>query len=330
MIFQKTRCKRAIRKGLAFLDHQVLSGRYGLSCVGLTGESKFSDQKGHLFSIYFMLNGMGCDISELVRTIFLTRILSEESNGRWGYSPRAYYVEDKENPYFVDTDDTAFALRSLRIMGLYRKTDAFDEYLAEVRIQGRTVNLFRTFLTKQVPEVAVTPSPMNNLLLHPEVNANILQFFIGTEKEGLLEEQFATELQNSDGLWPSYFYPLEFYGTYMFVSLLVAYRKADGALQKAVEGINALQNADGSFGRAPDPLTTSLALRILQLADYHGPQVQAGRAFLLKKQKFSGHWSSKAAIWKFHHEDGDVWTAYDTNHVVTTAMCIAALRESVS
>ncbi|MDA9120745.1 hypothetical protein N9J52_01775 [Flavobacteriales bacterium] len=331
MMFRKLRHKRAVGKGTKFLNAQILSGKYGLACVGLSGEQKFSDQKGHLFCIYFMLNGLGSDVSELVRTIFITRILSEEHDGQWGYSPRSYYVEDAENPYFVDADDTAFALRSLRTMGIFNKTDAFDAYRVDTLLAQSSLPLFRTFISKTVyPKITASPSSNNNLMVHPEVNANLLQFFYGTDKEVLMNELFVTELQETNGLWPSYFYPIEFYSTYMFISLLTTYGVGMEANQKAIDEIIQTQKSDGSFGSSNDPLATAFALRSLQIAGYYGEPLHKGIRFLLKKQKLSGCWMSNSEIWKFHHDDEDVWTAFDTNHILTTSMCLSVLRESIA
>ena len=330
MFFYKMRSKRAVRNGTRFLNTQVLSGKYGLACLGSSGDRKFSDQKGHLFCIYFLLNGLGPDLSELVRTIFITRILSEESAGQWGYSPRAYYIEGAESQYFVDADDTAFALRSLRKMGIFNNTDAFDTYHVDAHLGHTSLPLFRTFLSKIVsPRITTSPSTENNLMIHPEVNANILQFLYGTDKELFLNELFITELQETTGLWPSYFYPVEFYGTYMFISLINTYGIGEASKQKAINGIIQTQKTDGSFGSSNDPLATAFALRSLQIAGYNGEPLQQGIRFLLKSQKFNGCWMSNSEIWKFHHDDGDVWTAFDTNHILTTSMCLSVIRESI-
>jgi hypothetical protein len=331
MVLRKVRCKRAVRNGTQFLNTQVLSGKYGLSCQGLSGERKFSDQKGHLFCIYFILNGLGSDLSEIVRTIFITRILSEESGGQWGYSPRAYYLEETENPYFVDSDDTAFALRSLRAMGIFNQTVAFDNYRVDTQMGESKLPLFRTFInTSASTQITSSPSSANNLMVHPEVNANILQFLHGTDKEILMNESFVTELQGANGLWSSYFYPIEFYGTYMFLSLLNTYHLGEVAKQKAIAGIIQMQNSDGSFGLLKDSLASAFALKSLQIAGYSGEPLQNGIRFLLKNQRTSGYWTSRSAIWNFHHADGDVWTALDTNHILTTSMCLNVIKEAVA
>ena len=277
-----------------------------------------------------MLNGLGSDLSELIRTIFITRILSEEMAGQWGYSPRAYYVEERNNPYFVDSDDTAFALKSLRLMGIFKKTDAFDSYLVDVDVESLRFPLFLTFANKNVsPHITCSPAAKNNLLIHPEVNANIFQFLHGTDKQRLMNDLFVTKLQKTNRLLPNYFYPIEFYGTYMFIMLAETYGLAHEAKGKAIEGIIKSQKADGSFGSSSDPLATAFALKSLQIAGYEGESIDRGIKFLLEKQTFKGYWKSDSVIWKFHHDDGDIWTAYDSNHIIATAMCMSVLRNSI-
>lgn len=326
MILGSLRRQRAISKGSKFLADQILSGNYGLACHGQFGNTKFSDQKGHLFSIFFILEAMKQELPEIIRTIFLTRILSEETNGNWGYSPRAYYVETKANPYFVDADDTAFALRSLREMGLYRTPDPFDSYRVETSVSGETAYLYRTFLSDEKPSITSSPSALNNLMVHPEVNANVFQFLRGTEQEHPSAEQFASDVQQGDGLWSSYFYPLQFYGTWMFLSMLNTYEVGQHLMQSTVRGVLNYQNSSGSFGKGQDPLSTALALRCLQLAGYSGHAVDTGVKYLIKTQSRSGSWISREEIWKFHHEDGDVWTATDSNNVICTSMCVSVLK----
>lgn len=318
--------KHAISRGLKFLEQQVLSGNYGLACRGLSGESKFSDQKGHLFSIFFILEAMKEELPEMLRTIFLTRILSEETNGHWGYSPRAYYVEAEKNPYFVDADDTAFALRSLRAMGIYRSIQPLGVYLAENVVYEQPIYVYRTFLSDSKPELSFKPSPVNNLKIHPEVNANVLQSLKDTDLESPFVLQFAESIQQDDGLWPSYFYPLPYYSTWMFVSMLKLYGVGQHLLDHTVRGLLKHQDGSGGFGKYPHPLSTALALSCLQIAGYSGLEVERGIKYIVKTQTRSGSWVSEEDVWKFHHPDGDVWTAKDINNVICTSLCLRVLK----
>lgn len=304
----------------------MLSGNYGLECRGLNGKPRFSDQKGHLFSIFFILEAMKKELPEMMRTIFLTRILSEESNGHWGYSPRAYYVETEKNPYFVDVDDTAFALRSLRAMEIYRSAETLATYRSEIIVSEEPINVYRTFLSDIEPELTFRPSAKNNLMVHPEVNANVFQFLRDTELESPFVLQFAEYTQQDDGLWPSYFYPLSYYSTWMFVSMLKLYGVGQHLLDQTVRGLLNNQDSKGGFGKHPDPLSTALALSCLQLSGYSGREVDRGVKYLMKAQTRFGSWVSEEEVWKFHHPDGDVWTAKDINNVICTSMCLSVLK----
>jgi hypothetical protein len=77
----------AIAKAAAFLRERLRSGAYGLACVGSDGAPRFSDNKGHVFVASFIAEAMNGVFDEIGRTIVLVRILSEEDNGLWGFSP---------------------------------------------------------------------------------------------------------------------------------------------------------------------------------------------------------------------------------------------------
>ena len=176
----KQKISKAIATGGDYLRKKLLSGNYGLSCIGNDGSAKFSNSKGHLFSIFHIVQALKDEINELERTIFLTRILSEEYEGAWGYSPRGYYKQEGYNPFFVDSDDTSFALRTLRALNVYRSNDVLMKFKCTFVYDAQEYYGFSTFITNhQNRTLSSIPSFENNFEIHPEVNANVfhLQVF---------------------------------------------------------------------------------------------------------------------------------------------------------
>src|SRR5205823_14784385 len=90
-----------IQRGSAYIRKQLLASDYGLSCFGSDSTARFSNEKGHVFSAYFLADALADSLSELERSLILVRLMSEEVDGQWGYSPRGYYKGDSENPCFV-------------------------------------------------------------------------------------------------------------------------------------------------------------------------------------------------------------------------------------
>lgn len=74
----------------AFLKQQLRAGRWSLSGHGSDGTPRFSHEKGHLFSAFFISQALEGGLDETERTLLLVRLLSEEAGGHWGYSPRGY------------------------------------------------------------------------------------------------------------------------------------------------------------------------------------------------------------------------------------------------
>lgn len=203
---EKENILSAIRSGTDFIRKQLLSGNYGLSCLGKDGNPKFSHDKGHLFSAFHIVDALSDDLNEMERTIILMRILSEEYNGQWGYSPRGYYNETGNNPFFVDADDTAFALRTLRALDIYRSNDVLTNYKRICRYNDVYFPAFVTFITDMKgKKMETVPSSQNNLQIHPEVNANIYHVLLDSNNEHLISEQLIKASQQQDGSWSSFF-----------------------------------------------------------------------------------------------------------------------------
>jgi len=317
----------AIYLGSKFIKQQLLSGNYGLSCLGKDGTPKFSNNKGHLFSVFHIANALMEDMTEIERAIFLVRILSEENQGEWGYSPRGYYKETGDNPFFVDSDDTAFALRTLRLLGIYRVNDVLLKYKCVCK---NIDYAFTTFVTASKEKSLVTiPDFENNLQIHPEVNANIFHVLLDSNNDHLINEKLIVTSQKSDGSWSSFFYPNSYYPTFQFMSLLKITGKLKYCYDKGMNYVSGMQNANGAWGDNNDVYLSAMALKTLCLNKKSSEQIKKGVDFLLSKIESDGSWLSNQIIWEFYDQDGDVWRAFDENRVITTSVCVEALKSSM-
>ena len=56
-------------------------------------------------------------LDEIDRTIVLIRNLSKENGGAWGFSLPAVRHMEKFRVFHEDSDDSAYAIRTLRVLG---------------------------------------------------------------------------------------------------------------------------------------------------------------------------------------------------------------------
>jgi hypothetical protein len=319
------RLNRAIKTAEKFLTNQVLSGKYGLTCLGLSGEPKFSNEKGHLFSIFFITEAFQDTIPELLRTVFIARILSEEQNQCWGYSPRGYYPGDDDNPFFVDADDTAFALRSLRQLGIYRQPDILKKFMVDTEVESTATRLFTTFKKSGKKTIQTSPSFDNNFGVHPEVNANIYHCLLGTDMQDLLSQVFVEKSQSREGFWPSYFYPNIYYSTHQFLQVLQKTEALSNSVKRAQTFILQSRGKPAGWSSKKDPLTAAWAMASLFKTGI--PPLKTDVSDLIRSQKSNGCWKSDQVIWRFNDDKQDVWSAYDNNRIIATANCLVILKE---
>jgi hypothetical protein len=327
MQLQKDKLAEAIGKGVAFLKQKIISGNYGLACSGINGQEKFSNNKGHLFSIFHLVDALEGELNEIERTIFLIRLLSEEVSGQWGYSPRGYYKEQNPNPFFVDSDDTAFALRIFRALNVYRANNELLKYLTSYSQDGKPQPAFSTFVF-DVPErkLVFDATFENNFHIHPEVNANIYHTLIDTPLDKWINFELIKLAQKDDGSWQSFFYPNAYYSTWQFMSLLHKTGQKNDCFNRGIAfGLNT-QKETGAWGFNADPYLSALALKTICLADDTLPSVIKATDFLLSAQNPDGSWITHQKIWVFTDNEGDVWQSSDNQMVISTALCVDALK----
>lgn len=319
-----------IELGISFLKERLRAGQYGLSCYGSDGTTRVSHNKGHLFAGFFVAEAIGPELDEVERTALIVRLLSEESKGHWGYAPRASWDGPPDNPTFVDADDTAFALRTMRRLGLYRSPEALGVYRRTQRRVlrgGRQQDVgFVTFHTQKRPTLCLEADSSGNFDIHPEVNANVFLALAGTSHSGWIVNDLVTRSQASEGYWHSFFYPGKFYSTWLFMDLIGQLGGFEKERGKGTRFLTEAQNSDGSWGDGSGVLETALAVKSLMCVSA-GDAVARGREFLVAAQREDGSWETDSVIWEFHESPSDIWQAKDANRVVVTALCLAALRQ---
>jgi hypothetical protein len=312
----------AVARSAAFLRERLRSGAYGLACLGGDGTPRFSDNKGHIFVASFIAEAMSGLLDEIDRTIVLVRILSEENGGQWGFSPPGPYHRDEFLVFHVDSDDTAYVIRTLRRLGVNRTPECL------LRFYRETERLFVTFDAPGPTALTTEPSPAHNLLAHPEVNANVFLALRGTHFERFIDGNVLRDAQDEHGFWRSYFYPSPLFGTLLALDAVHGHPAFTEATARALAFVTGTQNADGSWGADGDPHETALAVAALAGRPEHADAAARGVEHLLATMAADGSWSSAACVWEFHSTEHDVWRAYDTHRTYVSARCLTALRRA--
>ncbi|MEO8482883.1 MAG: hypothetical protein ABI634_11775 [Acidobacteriota bacterium] len=306
-----------------FVRACLRAGTYGLACVGSDGSPRFSNNKGHVFVGFFISEALSGILDEVERTILLVRILSEEYEGAWGFSPPAPFVSDAHQVFLVDSDDTAYVLRTTRRLGVHRSPRCLLPFHREPE------RLFVTFNAPGRTSLSAEPASQHNLLAHPEVNLNVFLALRGTPFEHLINYGTVRDAQDRLGFWKSYFYPSPFLATALALDLIGTNPEFSDLVSRAVKFILGTQNRDGSWGSDSDPYETALAITALSTVSPESEAIRRGVDHLLASAAGDGSWNSNRCVWEFHAEAEDVWRAHDTDHAFVTAVCAIALRRAV-
>ena len=322
----------AITSGRRFLKDQLRAGSCKLSCHGTDGGARFSHDKGHLFAAFFVSQALAGDLDEVERSLLLVRLLTEEADGHWGYSPRAYAPGVEQDPHLVDADDTAFALRTFRRLGVYRSPKSLLHFFRSRRLwslagleheQG-----FVTFATDHKASLAHEVAQEHNFDMHPEVNANVFLALMDSDEQHYIRSSVVGRSQATDGSWHSYFYPSKFYATSLFMDLIGRLGGFEDQERLTLSFLADSQNPDGSWGKPGNPYETALALKAYGSRSGCDEIAARGLAYLQDTQREDGSWHHDGDIWEFHAGEGDAWRSRDTNNVITTSLCVDALAQS--
>ena len=242
------RVQSAIATSVAFLRERLRSGAYGLACVGSDGSPRFSDNKGHVFVASFIAEAMSGLFDEIDRTIVLVRILSEENEGNVGVLAPGPYHRDEFRVFHVDSDDTAYVIRTLRRLGVNRTPQCL------VRFYREPERLFVTFDAPGPASLTTEASPRHNLLAHPEVNANVYLALRGTHLEELINYDCCGGRRTSAASGKSYFYPSPLYANAARARRAARRRGFAPAVARALSFIAGSQKRRRLVGRRRRPV----------------------------------------------------------------------------
>jgi hypothetical protein len=296
-----------------FLISQLDDGRYDLVCRASDGSPCPVHGTGHVFTAFFLVDALGSDFPDEARRKLLARISSEDRNGTWGYAENAP----------VDSDDTAFVLRTL-----FRLNEpvSIEGLLSFASPAG--FHTFRWSRGGKPPELAFRPSRSNNAALHPEVNANIYTLFHEIGRSELIDFRLIESGQAPEGYWRSYFYPGNYYSTYMHLRLLCSAGEMKEAMAGGTSFLRGSQHADGSWGDPGNVYDTALALNSLDVCgEREGDAFKKGVAYLRSAQSPDGSLRHSQVIWEFRYRDAPAvtWRAYDDQGLVATALALKVL-----
>ncbi len=262
-------------------------------------------------------------LDEIDRTIILVRILSEEYGGHWGYSPPGLRHRSESLVFHVDSDDTAYVIRTLQRLGVNRPPDCLMAFYREPE------RLFATFNAEASrPVLTTTASPSHNFDAHPDVNANVFLALRDTHLDHLINYDMLRDAQDKRGYWRSYFYPSLLFTTLLVVDLLRRDVRFADETTRAIAFVRDSQNDDGSWGDPSDPYETALAVSTLAASPECASATQRGVQYLISAMADDGSWASPACIWEFHADADNVLMAYDAHRAYVTARCTTALRRA--
>lgn len=317
---------RVIDNAVNFVKRQLIAGNYSLSVSGSDGTTRFSDQKGHVFVGFYITEALVGLLNEIERTILLVRIITEERDGKWGFSPGALWVSPEHESFVVDADDTAYVLRTLRLLGVFRSPEHLMHFF------GEPTRAFVTFAAKGALSnkegLTDEPSFVNNMACHPEVNANVFLMLKETPFESAINFDIIAGQQNEDGSWKSYFYPGRYFSNPLFLSFLSSIDWYRPHIEKTIEFLHGHQNRDGSWGEPGNSYETALALKGLAAVGRFDDSYRRGINFLIASVDSTGGWSDQnIVLWEYHDQNNDVWRAFDHHGTLVTSMALTALRE---
>jgi hypothetical protein len=305
----------------AFLTQRVLENRYHLSGTSNLGKACPVDGMGQVFTAFFIVQALQpVGLDDRVRQTVLKRIHDEESDGLWGFGKHAV----------VDSDDSAFALRTLDLL------EQPVRWLPLLGFHAPSAGWFRTFRSTRACQLVTSASEANNRAAHPEVNANIFRLLQAHGGESFVNTEGLLACQSADGSWPAYYYPNDYYGTLFAIPCLRPLRGAREALERAGRFLIRSQNHDGAWSgahAASDPYLTGLAMNaLLELGEIDSEAYDRGIGWLLEQQQADGSWHSEAIIYRHVVDDhtGEAWIAKDVTGVLTTSLALRAIhaRES--
>ncbi len=223
----------------------------------------------------------------------------------------------------IDADDTAFALRTLIVLGSDLSTDDILSGLAPFTSQMS----WQTFCGPTPPQFMWTTDYINDLSVfgfHPEVHLNVSLLLRETGHP--FKPYSSMPLRN--GLPANYHYPSHNYCGWLACELHSAQPQEVAGVESA---LLSRQLPDGRWPALTDGFTASqeTALALLALSDvaYAGAAGRNGIDFLRAQQRADGSWPG-GVLWTFRvpGTGGSViWKAVDAMSIVATSLGLMAL-----
>ncbi len=229
----------------------------------------------------------------------------------------------------VDSDDTAFALRTLIALG----ETVTAEMLREAFKPFRCGDSWFTFAANSIaghtpPFQPVYQGPQSVRGPHPEVHLNILAL----HQEIGIKEIRIPALPEMNGLPVSYFYKSELYGAWLFGQICKGIALDYPPLRIAAMGI---RNSNGGWSGFTDGFSAvqETALGLLTLKTFDGTEsgFEPSLVYLLGQQLENGSFPG-GTLW--HHrlpqDNGKfIWYATDEMSIVSTGLAILALNSFI-
>lgn len=306
--------QQSIDRARTFLVRKVVDDQYYLACRSIPAKECILTKEGKILTGYFIVSAFYNRIPGEVYTKIKNQILAENRGTLWGYS--------LNSP--VDADDTSFAIQTAAMLGISLDTSTLE------RFYKQRMNGYATFISNREALPTHLVSPPANFGIHPEVNANIYHLFNRLHLSTKINYSLIRKFQARAGYWYSYFYPGKYYSTYLNLRLLCAAGQLRKQVEKGVQFIITSQNRDGSWGSVSNAYDTALALNSLLACGYSKEkQIKKGIDYLLSQQVPQGYWKTNSVIWSYDHQNAPLvrWSAYDSEHVITTALVVRALTD---
>lgn len=267
---------------------------------------------------FFAARALQCSggISDMTKEKF-SEILS---NARRGDS----YGYDRMAP--VDSDDTAFALRTLIILGQTVTSKMISDALSPFTCGKSWFTFHVQNHTDSTPGFhCYFKEPASIFGPHPEVHMNILLL----HHEAGLEINSIPGFPEKDGLPVSYFYRSAHYGAWLLSTL---YKSMGFKYHQIEDSVFKLQNDDGSWSGMDGGFSTvqETSLAILTLNTFGIKDINSISSsvdFLIGQQTSKGFFPG-GSLWHHylpHSKDNAYWYAKDIMSIASTSLAIIAL-----
>jgi len=166
-----------------------------------------------------------------------------------------------------------------------------------------------------------------NLMFHPEVNANVFRLFQRTNQDASIDERFIRNIQHPEGYFHAFYYPSRYYNTMIAAEILNGKEELNDVIRKTILFLESSQHPNGSW--SGDCYETAMALNSLFVLKPRSDRIRKGIAYLVRHQDEDGFWRTGSVIWEFPLGiDKGKWKAYDESGLLTTGYVLMALQKA--